>query len=123
MVYDKGLAQRVREHLEEIPGFDEKSMFGGICFLIHGNMAGGVVNDDLIVRVGVDAYPALLKKPHARPFDLTGKSMKGWLTVSSEGLEAEEDMAGWLEKSVRFAQALPPKQAGSKIRSGKKPRA
>lgn len=71
MTYDKGLAQRVTELLEEKPGFNEKKMFGGVCYLLNGNMACGVLNEDLIVRVGPEKYEDLLKLPHTRKFDFT----------------------------------------------------
>ena len=77
MGYDKGLAERVRGLLKGKPGFSEKKMFGGVCFLLQGNMACGVLNDDLIVRVGPVKYNELLKVPNTRQFDITGKPMEG----------------------------------------------
>ena len=74
MAYDQGVAQRVREILGDEPGYDEKKMFGGICFLLHGNMACGIINDDLIVRVGPDRYQAALGLPHTREFDVTSQT-------------------------------------------------
>jgi len=109
MAYDEGLAQRVREEIEELPGFDEKKMFGGICFLLNGNMACGVLNDDIIVRVGADNYEESLRLSYTREFDLTGRSMKGWVVVSSKGLESDEGLGQWLKKGVDFARSLPPK--------------
>ena len=109
MAYDKGLAQRVRELLEEEPGFAEKKMFGGICFLLFGNMVSGIIKDDLIVRVGADRYEELLKMPHAGKFDLTGRPMKGWIMVLSEALDADEELTDWVQRAVSFVQTLPPK--------------
>jgi hypothetical protein len=109
MAYDEGLAQRVREEMEELPGFDEKKMFGGICFLIHGNMACGVLNDEIIVRVGADRYQGSLEMPHTREFDITGRPMKGWVVVSSDDLESDEGLGQWLNKGIDFARSLPPK--------------
>jgi TfoX/Sxy family transcriptional regulator of competence genes len=109
MAYDEGLAQRVREVLEEQPGFDEKKMFGGICFLLHGNMACGILKDEIIVRVGTENYDALLKLPHTRKFDFTGRPMKGWLMVSHEGLESDDDLCEWVHKGVDYALSIPPK--------------
>jgi hypothetical protein len=109
MAYDRGLAQRVRELLEEEPGFDEKKMFGGICFLVHGNMAAGIIAEDLIVRVGPDRYEESLARPHARPFDLTGRPMKGWVQVAPGGFESDRDLAGWVRKGLALARSLPPK--------------
>jgi TfoX/Sxy family transcriptional regulator of competence genes len=109
MACDEGLAQRIRELLEEEPGFDEKRMFGGIGFLIYGNMACGIIGDDLIVRVGTENYEDLLQSPHVRKFDLTGRPMRGWLMVSPEGCESDDNLSGWVERGLDFALSLPPK--------------
>jgi len=109
MAYDRGLAQRVRELLAEEEGFAEKQMFGGVCFLLHGNMACGIINDDLIVRVGLPDYEASLALPHTRRFDITGRALKGWVMVATDGYEADDDLSGWVRKGVHFALTLPPK--------------
>ncbi|RPH51277.1 MAG: TfoX family protein [Desulfobacteraceae bacterium] len=109
MAYDKGLAQRVKELLEEEPGFNEKKMFGGICFLMNGNMAYGILNEDLIVRVGPVNYDRMLKSPHVRKFDITGRPMKGWVMISCEGYESDKDLAGWIRQGKQYALSLPPK--------------
>jgi len=109
MAYDEGLAQRVTELLEEMPGFNEKKMFGGVCYLLNGNMACGVLNEDIIVRVGPENYENSLKLPHTRKFDITGRPMKGWVMVSPGGHASDEDLAAWVRKGVNFALSLPPK--------------
>jgi hypothetical protein len=109
MAYDEGLAQRVRELLEERPEFNEKKMFGGVCCLLNGNMACGILNDDLIVRVGPEKYEDSLKLPHTRKFDITGKPMKGWVMVSYKGHESDEDLFEWVQRGVNYAFSLPPK--------------
>jgi TfoX/Sxy family transcriptional regulator of competence genes len=109
MAYDKGLAQRVREILEEEHGFNEKKMFGGICILFNGNMAFGILKDDIIVRVGPDIYLESLKQAHVREFDITGRPMKGWVMVSYEGYESDKDLIEWVYKGVEYARSLPPK--------------
>ena len=81
MAYDEGLAQRIRERLGAEPGVTEKRMFGGIAFLLHGNMAVGVSGDDLMVRVGPDRTDAALARPGTRLFDMTGRPMRGWILV------------------------------------------
>ena len=81
MAYDEYLAERIRKALKRRKGITEKKMFGGICLLLDGNMVGGVVNDDLMVRVGPDGYEDALKQPHARPMDFTGKPLKGMVYV------------------------------------------
>jgi len=109
VAYNEGLAQRIRAILEEKWQFVEKKMFGGICFMIHGNMACGILNDDLIVRVGPKNYEASLKLPHTRIFDYSGKLMKGWIMVSSAGTQSDKDLESWLEKGIDFSLTLPPK--------------
>jgi hypothetical protein len=109
MAYDEGLAQRVRRVLGEKPGLVEKKMFGGIGYLVQGNMACGVNRGDLIIRVGPEQYEAALSRPNTRPFDLTGRPMKGWVVVEPDGYEAEDDLKGWVEEGLGFALSLPPK--------------
>ena len=109
MAYDKGLAQLIRELLEERAGYFEKEMFGGIGFLLHGNMACGVLHDFLIVRVGPEKYQELLELPETRLFDITGRPMKGWIMVTPEGYESDTDLASWVERGAAFALSLPPK--------------
>ena len=109
MAYDDGLAQRVRDILAEESGFAEKKMFGGICFLLFGNMVCGIIKDDLIVRVGADIYEEMLKMPHAGKFDITGKPMKGWVMVLSAALDLYEELNDWVHRAVFFVRTLPPK--------------
>ena len=109
MAYDEGLAQRVREIIEEQIGFNEKKMFGGVCYLLNGNMACGILNDNLIVRVGPKKYEDSLKLPSTRKFDITGKPMKGWVMVSSDACETDKDLFKWVHKGVHCALSLPPK--------------
>jgi TfoX/Sxy family transcriptional regulator of competence genes len=109
MAYDEGLAERVQEEMIELPGFVEKKMFGGIGFMLQGNMACGVNGEDLIVRVGPARYEDALAQPHTKPFDMTGRPMKGWVMVSPEGVEADEDLRDWVQQGVEFASSLPAK--------------
>lgn len=109
MAYDEGLAQRIREVLGERPGLVEKKMFGGIGFMLQGNMACGVLKGELIVRVGPERYEEALTKPHTRPFDFTGRLMKGWVMVASDGYESDDDLKGWVQQGVDFALSLPAK--------------
>ena len=108
MAYDLKLAERIRSQLNGIP-FVEKKMFGGVGFLIGGNMACGVNKNDLIVRVDPEKHSALLKKPHAKPFDLTGRPMKGWLVVEADGIKTDKQLSTWVKEGVQFASALPTK--------------
>lgn len=109
MAYDEGLAQRIREVLGDRPGLVEKKMFGGVGFMLHGNMACGVNKEDLIVRVGPENYAESVTRPHTRPFDLTGREMTGWVVVLPEGHESDDDLEGWVRQGVDFALSLPPK--------------
>ena len=106
MAYNEGLAQRVRVVLEGKSGLVEKKMFGGVCFLLRGNMACGILNGSLIVRVGPEKYENALKLPHTRKFDTTGKPMKGWVMVSAEGHNTDERLSYWVEQGVAFALTL-----------------
>jgi TfoX-like protein len=109
MAFDEGLAQRVRDLLADGPEAVEKRMFGGVAFLLDGNLCCGVHKDDLIVRVGPELHAAALGRPHARPFDITGRPMKGWVLVGAEGCEADEALSAWVQQGVEFARSLPPK--------------
>jgi hypothetical protein len=109
MPYDDKLANRVRKILEKIDGLSEKKMFGGICFLINGNMALGLVNDDLMIRVGSDSYEKILSQPHVRKMDFTGKPLKGFLYVGPKGTESDNYLKKWVLIGVEFAISLPAK--------------
>jgi TfoX/Sxy family transcriptional regulator of competence genes len=84
-------------------------MFGGIGYMVQGNMACGIQKGKLIVRVGRDAYQDALRRPHSTLFDMTGREMKGWVVVLPDGYEADEDLAAWVEQGVAFALTLPAK--------------
>lgn len=109
MAYDEGLAQRIREVLDVTPGIEEKKMFGGVGFLLKGNMACGVNEENLIVRVGPDNYENALKEPHVREFDMTGKPMTGWIVVEPPGFDVDEDLIAWIARGVIFTSSLPAK--------------
>jgi hypothetical protein len=109
MAYDEGLATRVREVLGDQPGLVEKQMFGGLAFLVQGNMACGVRGEDLIVRVAADAAEVASGEPGVRPFDLTGRPMKGWLLVAADGHAEDEDLRRWVDRGVAYATSLPPR--------------
>ncbi len=109
MAYDLKLTQRIREKLAGIPGLEEKKMFGGVGFLIQGNMACGVNGDELIVRVGPQQDQAALSRPHTRPFDMTGRPMQGWVMVAPAGVNTDDELQAWIELGVEFAKTLPAK--------------
>lgn len=109
MAFDEGLAERVRDLIAEHRGWSERKMFGGLCFMSNGNMCFGVVGSELMVRVGPEAYDAALALPEAREMDFTGRSMRGMVYVGESGLSEDDDLAGWLDRGLRFAGSLPPK--------------
>ena len=86
-----------------------KKMFGGLAFLVAGNMGVGVVKDELMVRVGPDTYEDALAHSEAREMDFTGRPMRGFVYVARAGLESDEDLEGWLARGVGFASSLPAK--------------
>jgi hypothetical protein len=109
MAYDEGLAQEIRDRLGAEPGVTEKRMFGGIAFLLHGNMAVGVSGADLMVRVGPDHTDAALARPGARIFDMTGRPMRGWIVVDGAALAEDEVFGAWVDEGHDFAAGLPHK--------------
>jgi hypothetical protein len=109
MAYDEGLAQRVRETLGTRPGISEKKMFGGLCFLLRGNMTCGIRGDELMVRIGPDGWADALAQPHAREMDFTGRSLRGFVYVAAAGIEDDDGLEYWVRRGVDFAGSLPPK--------------
>ena len=109
MAYDEGLAQRIREHLERREDVNERKMFGGLAFMLGGNMCCGVVGDKLMVRVGPDGYADALAQPDAREMDFTGRPMRGMVYVGTAGIAEDRDLAGWIERGVTLAAKLPAK--------------
>ncbi len=109
MAYDSELSDRVRTALEGHPGLTERKMFGGIAFMLNGNMCCGVINDDLMVRVGPEGFEDALAQPHARPMDFTGRPMKGFVFVGAEGTQTATTLKRWVLRGVAFAGSLPSK--------------
>ena len=109
MAFDEGLAERVRVLAGPSQGLSERKMFGGVYFLLSGNMCFGIVGNELMVRVGPDAYPEALTMPYAREMDFTGRSMRGMVFVSEDGISEDEGLEKWLECGMAFAGSLPPK--------------
>lgn len=109
MAYNEQSAQRVRDIIRNQTGLIEKKMFGGVGFLLNGNMACGVNKDDLIIRVGPDNYSNAVMQPHTHPFDITGREMKGWVMVAPTGYANDTDLTDWVQSGIDFALTLPPK--------------
>ena len=109
MAYDQLLADRVRPLLSRKRNFAEKKMFGGVGFLLRGNMCVGVWKEFLIVRLGVERQEAVMSEPYVLPFDITGKPMRGWAMIEPDGLQNEKNLQRWVEAAVDFVAALPDK--------------
>ena len=109
MGYNQSLARRARDEMQSLPGFTEKKMFGGVGFLLWGNMACGVNGEDFIVRVGNECFDDAMSQPHTRVFNMTGKPMTGWIVVEPGGITSEADLRRWIDLGVKFALTLPPK--------------
>lgn len=109
MAYSSALADDIRMRIGSHPGVTEKEMFGGIAFMIYGNMAVGVTGDELMVRVGKEAHDQAESLPGARSFDMAARPMKGWIAVSPDGFAAESQLNAWVDQGVAFAESLPPK--------------
>lgn len=108
MPYNEYLADRIRRStLASRADVEEKKMFGGLCFLVKGKMAAGIVGDDLMVRVVEDKYPQMLERPHCREMDFTGKPLKGFLYVGPEGTDTDRDLEEWLALGVEFVEQAP----------------
>lgn len=109
MPFDAGLAHRLEEILDGKHGFQQKRMFGGIGWLLNGNMCVGVYKDWLIVRVGEKAATSLMKAKHVKPMDITGKPMKGWAMTAPEAISEDEDLRKFVDMAVDFVATLPEK--------------
>ena len=105
MAYDEQLAERIRKSLARRRKITEKKMFGGLSFLQNGKMLCGVLNDLLVVRVSPEEAGKLLKKPHVRPMDFTGRPMKGFLYVEPGGCKSAAQLAGWIGRCTKFTSS------------------
>ena len=111
MAYDEDLANRIRELIAGDPDVTEKKMFGGLAFLVGGKMSVAASGQGgLMVRVDPQDTDALLTKPHARPFEMRGREMQGWLRVDAEGLRTKRQLDPWVRRGVAYARSLPPKR-------------
>ncbi|MFN0149636.1 MAG: TfoX/Sxy family protein [bacterium] len=109
MKFDEKLAERVRSALATKRGVTERHMFGGLTFMLRGNMCVGVVGDRLMVRVGPAAYDEALRKPHARPMDFTGRPLTGFVYVTPDGFATAAGLRAWVQRAAKFAMSLPAK--------------
>jgi TfoX/Sxy family transcriptional regulator of competence genes len=111
MAYNEQLADRIRTIVGNGPGLSERKMFGGIAFMLNGNMFCGITRDDLMVRVGTDRFEEALSQPGARPMDFTGRPAKGMAFVGPDGYATGEQLRGWVEQSLEYARTLPENKA------------
>ena len=109
MAYDEALADRVRALFVGRTGVREQKMFGGLCFMLDGNMACGIHGNELIVRVGKENLEDALSRQDSRPFDMTGRPLRGFVYVAAEGLVTDEGLADWGGRGIAYAESLPPK--------------
>ena len=109
MAYDENLADRVRVMFAGRAGVREQKMFGGLCFMLDGNMACGILGSELVVRVGKENLYEALSLPHSRPFDMTGRPMRSFVYVAAEGLATDDGLAEWAGRGISYAESLPPK--------------
>lgn len=109
MAFAETLAARIRKGLARKKGIEERKMFGGVGFLLNGNMLVGVWKDSLIVRLGDEQGAEALLEPHVKPFDISGKAMKGWAMVTPAGIEDDDQLKAWIQRSIKFVGKLPGK--------------
>ena len=110
MAYDEEFAHRIRAELADVDAITEKAMFGGLGFLLHGNMAVGIMSTgDLMVRVGAEGADDALARPQTRPFEMRGRSMTGWVIVAADAVRTKRQLAPWVRRGTAFAASLPPK--------------
>lgn len=109
MAYSEELATRIRGLLGERDGVSERKMFGGIAWMVDGNMACGTLGEDLMVRLAHDDAECALGEPHVGPMDFTGRPMRGFIRVSGEGIAEDTELARWVDAGAAFASSLPPK--------------
>jgi hypothetical protein len=109
VAYDQDLAQRLHALLADRGDLSERKMFGGLALMVSGNMAVGIIGDELMVRVGPDTYENALDQPHARVMDFTGRPMRGFVSVAPAGFASDAGLRAWVDRGVAYASQLPPK--------------
>lgn len=109
MAYSESLADRIRHVLRQRPDVREKKMFGGVGFLLNGNMLVGIWKYSLIARLGPEEAAAALKEPDVVEFDITGRPMKGWVMIEPDGIENDKQLSQWIDRALAFVGTLPSK--------------
>lgn len=121
MAYSVSLAARVRLVCGSLRGVVEKRMFGGVAFLLDGNLLLGIWENSLVARVGAARYAELLREPYAGEFNVTGRPMTGWILVEPDGVESDAQLRTWIDRAFEFVGTLPPKSAAPTGRSKRPP--
>lgn len=106
---DSALVERIRGILKRRKGISEKKMFGGVCFMLNGNMCVGPWKGALVVRLEKEKHEETQSEPHVMPMDITGKVMKGWALIEPDGIESDQELKAWVDRAVKFVGTLPPK--------------
>ena len=110
MAYDAELGNRIRQVVQGERGLTERRMFGGLAFLIHGNMAVSASGQGgLLLRVPPAQTESLVREPHVGRFEMRGREMDGWLRVDAEAIETDDDLRRWVSHGLTYARSLPPK--------------
>ncbi|MGD9737322.1 MAG: TfoX/Sxy family protein [Solirubrobacterales bacterium] len=109
MAYSEELAERIRDVIDGRPGVTERKMFGGIAWMVNGNMACGTIGEDLMVRLDREDAEAALSEEHVGPMEFTGRPMRGFITVEAAGIEDSAGLGRWVDAGVDFAESLPAK--------------
>src|SRR5436309_15771999 len=111
MAFDEELAERIRSLVRGRSDIAERKMFGGLAFLLRGHMCFGIVETDMMVRVGTDGYQEALAKKHVRPMDFTGRPLKGMVYVAPAGVRTKRDLRYWIERGIGLSETLPVRRA------------
>jgi TfoX/Sxy family transcriptional regulator of competence genes len=109
MAYSEELEARIKHVISDWKNTDNRKMFGGVCHLLNGNMFCGVYKDFLILRLGDKSSKDALNSPFVKPFDITGRPMKGWVMIKGKGVRSNNELKAWLNKAKEFATTLPSK--------------
>jgi len=106
---DEALVERIRTIFKRRKGYSEKKMFGGVCFMLNGNMCVGPWKGGLIVRLAKDNHDATQSEPHVKPMDFTGRVMRGWALIEPAGIGTDEQLKAWVNRAAKFVASLPAK--------------
>lgn len=106
---DEKLVERIRPFMKRRKGYSEQKMFGGVCFMINGNMCVGPWKGSLIVRLPKEDHDATQSERHAKPMDITGKVMRGWARIEPNGIASDDELKSWIARAAKFARSLPAK--------------